>query len=93
LKRNIQAKEELDNEEQQSSERKIYKTVDPSIKAQILVNIKKGLLLMTDLDFDTKPVSSSRFLELIDKVDFQDFTKLVLRVILKYVKQVIFSSL
>jgi len=66
-------------------EKKKYRTVESQVKNKILIDIKKGILLRIDLDSEPKPLTSQRLLKHINKIGYQEYNKLLVKVLAKHV--------
>ncbi len=70
---------------QKAPEKKKYRTVESQVKNKILIDIKKGILLRIDLDLEPKPLTSQRLLKHINKIGYQEYNKLLVKVLGKHV--------
>ena len=66
-------------------EKKKYKILESEVKSKILIDIKKGILLRIDLDSEPKPLAPQRLLKHINKIGYQEYNKLLIKVLNKYV--------
>lgn len=74
------------------AKKKKYNIVNSKVKGQAVLDIKKGILLMIDLDKETKPLSSKRFYELVEEVPLKEYNKLLSRVLIKHIGKEVLDS-
>lgn len=73
--------------DEQSYLKKKYNIVDSKVKSHVVLDVKKGILLLIDLDKEKKPLSSKRFFELIDEISLKEYNNLLTRVLIKHVQR------
>jgi len=62
-----------------------YQTVEDSMKKYILLELKKGLLILCNVKFDEEEWNEEQYFQLLNSVNLKDYNDLLKDILLKYV--------